>query len=75
MYSNNLLLKDHRNDEQYVSMEISKFRERGNIHCIILTLSQDLKFAVSINCDSSLHVAPMSKKWEKILKEKDCRIF
>ena len=58
-----------------ITTEISKFRERGNIHCTILTLSEDFKFAISVNCDSFPHIAPMSQQWEKILKEKSCRKF
>lgn len=44
-----------------ITTETSKFRERANIH----PPAEDFKFAVSANCDSFPHIAPMSQYWRR----------
>lgn len=42
-----------------ITTETSKFRQRVNIH----SLAEDFELAVSANCDSFPHIAPMSQYW------------
>lgn len=47
-----------------ITTETSKFRQWANIH----SLAEGFELAVSANCDSFCHIAPMSQYSEDFLK-------